>query len=254
MDFKPKKEDREQRTRRERVWQVIQNFLRSALKGAYPDKETYSYFCEDEGTEMGFGGTCLKLQAVGVILVNRKRFRPIKASICANQCGVVFPNGLKNRLDYAWAYAEEKAKKGDTTRITRMLPNMTAAEQDDVRQSAGPIPQKASRPPGKQWPHQHQDQHHHHHHHHHHHLHLLDPTSKLRHNRSAILVLCAFDASSKTNPQTAHWICPSMVRAKHLLHVLISGLMSFLSSFGGGSDAFFGVVSLPRLFGVDPAP
>ena len=64
LHFKPTKEDKEQRTRRERMWQVIRNFLRRALKGAYPDMEAYSYFREDEGTESGFGGSCLHLPAL----------------------------------------------------------------------------------------------------------------------------------------------------------------------------------------------
>ena len=39
-NFKPTKEHQEQQPRRERMWGVIQNFLRRAMKGAYPDKET----------------------------------------------------------------------------------------------------------------------------------------------------------------------------------------------------------------------
>ena len=126
-NLKPTKEDQEQQSRRERMWGVIQNFLRRGMKGAYPDKETYSYFREDEATASGFGGASLQLPALGVILVNRDRFRKIQASVCASQCGIVLPEGPRLRMEYSWAYAEERAKQGDTSKIARMLPGMTEA-------------------------------------------------------------------------------------------------------------------------------
>ena len=95
LDLKVTKEDQDQQTR---MWLIFQNFLRRALKGAYPDKETYSYFREDEGNTTGFGGTSLQLPALGVILVNRERFRYIQTSICASQCGTVLPEGLRMRI------------------------------------------------------------------------------------------------------------------------------------------------------------
>ena len=110
------------------------------MKGAYPDKETYSYFREDEGTVSGFGGTSLQLPALGVILVNRERFRKFQTNFCGSQCGIVLPKGLRLRT---LAYAEERAKQGDTSRIARMLPGMTEAERQDARQAAGPAPAKA---------------------------------------------------------------------------------------------------------------
>ena len=52
LDFKPSKDDQLEVTRRARMQLVISNFLQTALKGACPDKESYSYFREDHG----FGG------------------------------------------------------------------------------------------------------------------------------------------------------------------------------------------------------
>ena len=118
-NFKPTKEDQEQQSRRERMWGVIQNFLRRAMTGAYRDKGTYSYFRKGGGTASGFGGTSLQLPALGVILVNRERFRKMQTSVCASQCGMVLPAGLQLRTEYSWAYAEERAKQGDTSRIAR---------------------------------------------------------------------------------------------------------------------------------------
>ena len=139
-NFKPTKEDQEQQSRRERMWGV--NFLRRAMKGAYPDKETYSYFRKDEGTASGFGGASLQLPALGIILANRKRFRKIQTSVCASQCGIILPAGFQLQIEYSWAFAEERAKQGDTSRIS-MLPGMTEAERQDAGQAAGPVPAKA---------------------------------------------------------------------------------------------------------------
>ena len=59
---------------------VIRNFLQRALKGAFPDKESYSYFRGDDG----FGGTSLRLPALGIILVTREKYRPMEGTICAS--------------------------------------------------------------------------------------------------------------------------------------------------------------------------
>ena len=91
VDFKPTKEDQLDRTRRVRMQLVIRNFLQRALKGAYPDMESYTYF---RGTDE-HGGTCLSLPALGVILATRMNKRPMEASICANQSGVT-SNGLRH--------------------------------------------------------------------------------------------------------------------------------------------------------------
>ena len=100
-------QDRQVTRNRGETVRVIQNFMRRAMKGAYPDKGTYLYFREDEGTASGFGGTSLQLPALGVIVVNRERFRKIQTSVCASQCGIFQPAGLQLRMEYSWAYAEE---------------------------------------------------------------------------------------------------------------------------------------------------
>ena len=42
-------------------------------------------------------------------------------------------------MEYSWAFADERAKQGDTSRIARMLPGMTEPERQDAR----PVPAKA---------------------------------------------------------------------------------------------------------------
>ena len=125
LDFKPSKDDQLEVTRRERMQLVIRNFLQRALKGAFPDKESYSYFREDDG----FGGTSLRLPALGIILVTREKYRPMEGTICASQCGIVLTKSLQVRMEYAWAFADKRAEKGDHTRMARMLPSMTEDER-----------------------------------------------------------------------------------------------------------------------------
>ena len=139
MDFKPTKEDQLDRDRRVRMQLVIRNFLQRALKGAFPDMESYSYF---RGTDE-HGGTCLSLPALGVILATRMNKRPMEASICANQSGVTLNESLRLRMDYAIAYAKKREDKGDKSGIARLMPSVTATERDSARNAAGELSQLA---------------------------------------------------------------------------------------------------------------
>ena len=46
-------------------------------------------------------------------------------------------------MEYAWAFADKRAEKGDHTRMARMLPSMTEDERSDARKAAGQMPRKA---------------------------------------------------------------------------------------------------------------
>ena len=46
-------------------------------------------------------------------------------------------------MEYAWAFADKRAEKGDHTRMARMLPSMTEDERSDARKAAGQMPGKA---------------------------------------------------------------------------------------------------------------
>ena len=139
-NLKPTKDDQTDRSRRVRMQLVMRNFLQRALKGAFPEMESYSYsyFREAEG----HGGTCLSLPALGVILATRQNKRPMEASVCANQNGVVLNDSLRIRMEYAWAYAKQREDKGDFSRTERMLPRMSTTERDHARSAVGEIPQK----------------------------------------------------------------------------------------------------------------
>ena len=67
----------------------------------------------------------------------------MEGTICASQCGIVLTKSLQVRMEYAWAFADIRAEKGDHTRMARMLPSMTEDERSDARKAAGQMPRKA---------------------------------------------------------------------------------------------------------------
>ena len=149
------KDDQLEVTRRERMQLVIRNFLQRALKGAFPDKESCSYFREDDG----FGGTSLRLPALGIILVTHEKFRPMEGTICASQCGIVLTKSFQVRMEYAWAFADKRAEKGDRTRMARIAieksmaqPTSSSSSSRYPKAKAPPRPSTAPEPEAKKKP------------------------------------------------------------------------------------------------------
>ena len=95
------------RTRRVRMQLVIRNFLQRAFKGAFPKMETYSYF---RGSD-DHGETCLSIPAMGLILATRQDKRPMEASICATQSGVILNESLRLRMEYSFSYANKSRER-----------------------------------------------------------------------------------------------------------------------------------------------
>ena len=127
----PAAEDRYIRIWRVKMWGVIQNFLRRVLKGTFPDKETSSYFRDEDECKHGYGNSTISLPAVSVILIARERNRNIETSICAIHCGVTLPAEMQARVEYAWAYAKLKKDKGHKGRVDRMQPRIGWMKQLD---------------------------------------------------------------------------------------------------------------------------
>ena len=138
MYFKPTKEDQIDRDRRVRMQLVNRNFLQRALKGAYPNMESYSYF---RGANE-HGGKCLGIPALGVILATRLNRRPMEASICATQSGVTLNASLRSRMEYSIAYAKEREKRGDKSGSARLMPSLST-ERDSARSATGELSQFA---------------------------------------------------------------------------------------------------------------
>ena len=116
LNFKPSSEDKMNRDRRVRMQLVIRNFLQRAFKGAFPTMETYTYF---RGSD-DHGGTCLSIPASGLILATRMDRRPMEASICATQSGVILNESLRWRMEYSISYANKRAERGDKTGLARL--------------------------------------------------------------------------------------------------------------------------------------
>ena len=139
LDFKPSAEDKMDRERRVRMQLVIRNFLQRAFKGAFPTMETYSYF---RGSD-DHGKTCLSIPAMGLILATRLDKRPMEASICATQSGVILNESLRLRMEYSFSYANMRAERGDKTGLARLMPSMTETEREAAHYAAGEMSQYA---------------------------------------------------------------------------------------------------------------
>eukprot|EP00435_Cladocopium_sp_Y103_P062389 s1047_g24.t1 len=82
--YMPTVEDKADASRRARMRRIISNFIARAIKGAYPEVSTYTYF-RDEDDVRDYGSSCLSLPAVGVYYMIRKRYRNLDVAIIAAQ-------------------------------------------------------------------------------------------------------------------------------------------------------------------------
>eukprot|EP00435_Cladocopium_sp_Y103_P021455 s936_g5.t1 len=113
--YMPTVEDKADASRRARMRRILSNFLARAIKGAYPDVTTYTYF-RDEDDVRDYGGTCLCLPAVGVYYMVRRRYRNLDVAIISAQCGVRLPRILQSQVEFAWAKAMAESARGKTKR------------------------------------------------------------------------------------------------------------------------------------------
>eukprot|EP00435_Cladocopium_sp_Y103_P010589 s690_g2.t1 len=109
--YMPTVEDKADASRRARMRRIISNFIARSIKGAYPEVSTYTYF-RDQDDVRDYGASCLRLPAVGVYYMIRKRYRNLDVAIVAAQCGVRLPKVLQ--VDYAWAKAMADNARGKT--------------------------------------------------------------------------------------------------------------------------------------------
>eukprot|EP00435_Cladocopium_sp_Y103_P033443 s3212_g8.t1 len=112
MNYVQTKEDKANPDRRRRMRQVITNFLRRAIKGAYPHVSMYKYFRDSDDVQE-YGDSCLCLPALGVFCCMRSRVRQLEIAMVAAHCGVRLPRELQDQVDYTWslAVAEQKRKQ-----------------------------------------------------------------------------------------------------------------------------------------------
>ena len=132
---------------------TISNFLRRLLKGAFPDKESYSYF---RSSSEGFHG-CIELPAFSVYLTLREKEQKIELLVAAQQCGIPLPQCFINKMAYAIKFAEDEANRGHGSMKKNMTPNLgdemvkevfkTIGDNIGARQAAEDSKQRAKAQP-----------------------------------------------------------------------------------------------------------
>eukprot|EP00435_Cladocopium_sp_Y103_P071888 s240_g38.t1 len=132
--YVPSREDKADMTRRRRMRQIITNFLRRAIKGAYPNVTTYTYFREADDVRE-YGDTCLCLPALGIYYATRKRHRNLEIAIISAHCGVRLPPVLQDNIEHAWGQAAAEEKRGKKQTKENLMPSAPM----EVRQNMGAI-------------------------------------------------------------------------------------------------------------------
>eukprot|EP00435_Cladocopium_sp_Y103_P066282 s645_g28.t1 len=127
--YMPTVEDKADASRRARMRRIISNFIARSIKGAYPEISTYTYF-RDQDDVRDYGTSCLRLPAVGIYYMVRKRYRNLDVAIIAAQCGVRLPRVLQLQVDYAWAKAMADSARGKTQRLNTLMPSAPERVQD----------------------------------------------------------------------------------------------------------------------------
>ena len=132
---------------------TISNFLRRLMKGAFPDKESYSYF---RSSSQGFHG-CIELPAFSVYLTLREKEQKIELLVAAQQCGIPLPQCFTNKMAYAIKFAEDEANRGHDSMKKNMTPNLgdeivkevfkTIGDNVGARQAAEDSKQRAKAQP-----------------------------------------------------------------------------------------------------------
>ena len=134
---------------------TISNFLRRLMKGAFPDKESYSYF---RSSSQGFHG-CIELPAFSVYLTLREKEQKMELLLAAQQCGIPLPRNFTNKMAYAIKFAEAEATRGHDSMKKKMAPNLgdevvqevfkTIGDSAGARQAAEDSKQRAKAQPSQ---------------------------------------------------------------------------------------------------------
>jgi len=110
------------------------------MKGAFPEMESCSYFRDEEECEVSYGKETLSLPALGVILVQRERDRQMETSLTASNCGVVLTTDLRERMDFAWAYAMTNEGGGRKGLVEQMLQRTDAERKKTIMRELAAAP------------------------------------------------------------------------------------------------------------------
>ena len=112
--------------------------MQRLFKGTFPDKENYVYFRPaSDGVNPGFSN-CLELPVLNIIFAFRERSR-------SDECGVILPKLLSDKVNYFIAKAEKEAEKGKVNPFNILMPNLgEKSRQEAIASTAGdPVAERA---------------------------------------------------------------------------------------------------------------
>ena len=112
---------------------MISSFLSRVLKGTFPQMTHYTYF--QSGTT-GFEHIEI-IPALDVYFAQGATKRNDELLLSAKQCGVVLPELLQNKIDYALSSAIGEAERGKMYELLHMAPNMERADRQQALDDLG---------------------------------------------------------------------------------------------------------------------
>ena len=121
--------DEERRIMRE----LLSSFVQRALKGAFPNMTHYSYF---QGALQGAEHIKI-IPAVDLYFAQKPNKRNEELLLSAQQCGVILPSILANKVDYTLTSAVAEAERGALYRIRNLAPNMSQTDRQFALDNIG---------------------------------------------------------------------------------------------------------------------
>lgn len=113
--------------------EMLSSFVQRALKGTYPNMTHYTYF------QTGLTGleNVKLIPALELYYAQRPGKRNEELLLSAQQCGIVLPEMLANKVDYTLSNAVGEAGRGMTYKLRHLAPNMSRAERQQALDNIG---------------------------------------------------------------------------------------------------------------------
>ena len=118
---------------RKAMRELLSSFVQRALKGVYPNMTHYTYF-QSNITDVGHVKV---IPAVELYFAQKPGKRNEELLLSAQQCGIILPPILANKVDYTLTSAVAEAERGVFQRIRNLAPNMTQTERQQALDNIG---------------------------------------------------------------------------------------------------------------------
>ena len=112
---------------------LLSNFVQRALKGVYPNMTQYTYF-QSNVTDVEH---IKVIPAVELYFAQKPGKRNEELLLAAQQCGIILPPILANKVDYTLSSAMAEAERGAFQRIRNLAPNMSQTERQQALDNIG---------------------------------------------------------------------------------------------------------------------